>query len=236
MPRVCRQLRLLSRSLNLLPAPTNVPPAWALDDSRHEAIEFSAGTFTPAGYGPDSANGWCTALTLCSDDPLFGSVFSLTYVRRLRHHNQHNLDLDVTGYVGTQSVDGPTRTFGMLSIVPTYRIRLPGKLSFLTAGIGAGLNVALGDMPSEDPNVPVNSQLNLELALTPSANSKFERTVALSSACSTRWMAASVAASGTPWGCANGFDLPPRPLSRCRRASHAVPGWPWHPGWPAPLR
>jgi hypothetical protein len=56
-------------------------------------------------------------------------------------------------------------------------------LSFLTAGIGAGLNVSLGDMPSEDPNVPVNSQLNLELALTPSANSKFELTFALEHRC-----------------------------------------------------
>lgn len=160
-----------------------IPQAWAMDASRHDAIEFSAGTFTPAGYGPDSRNGWCTALTLCSEEDLFGSVFSLTYVRRLRNNNQHNLDLDVSGYVGIQSVDGPSRTFGMLSIVPTYRLRLPRRLSFLTAGIGAGINVAIGDMPSEDPNVPVNSQLNLELALTPRMDSKFEITFALEHRC-----------------------------------------------------
>lgn len=160
-----------------------IPQAWAMDARRHDALEFSAGTFTPAGYGPDSRNGLCTALTLCSDEGLFGSVFSLTYVRRLRNNNQHNLDLDVSGYVGIQSVDGPSRTFGMLSVVPTYRLRLPRRLSRLTAGIGAGVNVAIGDMPSEDPNVPVNSQLNLELALTPRMDSKFEITFALEHRC-----------------------------------------------------
>jgi hypothetical protein len=38
-------------------------------------------------------------------------------------------------------------------------------------------------MPSEDPNEPVNSQLNLELALTPRKDSKFEITFALEHRC-----------------------------------------------------
>jgi hypothetical protein len=164
-------------------APATAAPIGALDARRHDALEFSAGTFTPAGYGPDRGNGWCTALTFCSEDPLFGSLFSLSYIRRLWNHNQHNLDLDVTGYGARQSVDGPTETFGMVSLVPTYRLRLPRPLSFLTAGIGVGVNVSIGDMPSEDPHVPVNSQLNLELALTPLKDSSFEVTFALEHRC-----------------------------------------------------
>ena len=53
----------------------------------------------------------------------------------------------------------------MLSIVPTYRYYPKKFVERINLGIGAGLNLASRDIPSEyNDNEYLNTQLNLEVA------------------------------------------------------------------------
>ena len=93
-----------------------------------------------------------------------------------RRKGNHKLDIDKIFSFNIQSPKltdgnkiksikgGSSRAFGMISYVPTYRYNFTKFSNRFSIGAGAGLNIAIGQVPSELPNNdPLNSQVNMEI-------------------------------------------------------------------------
>ena len=74
----------------------------------------------------------------------------------------------------------------MFSIVPTYRrYFLKNNKARLNVGIGAGVNVATNDIPSESHgNENLNTQLNLEVAYRINKSNRIDMVIGIKHRCS----------------------------------------------------
>jgi len=181
--------------------PTNEQPQKKAIEKLN-AISVSYGKFATGIYSPYEPYGstwrWddCSAITFCTSDGLYGDLFSLGYTRRIYNGKTNKFDVDIQAYLAgqvdttgvnnQQRVTGTTEHFfGMIAIVPTYRVKLPRPLNDITLGAGLGINLATGQVPSDLPyNNPVNSQVNLEIAATPLKDKTLQLTFALQHRCS----------------------------------------------------
>lgn len=167
------------------------------DDAKRNAVSVAAGMFHRGWYSVwDTENNTfvlCNAWTLCGEE-LFGGVVSVDYTRRLRHRGNFSLDLDVSASLAYQNIqeswyqpippDQQESTFGMVAVVPTLRWRLPKPLRPFTVGVGAGLNLAIGDVPYEYPyDIPLMTAVNVELAYQPKPTARYELFAALRHRC-----------------------------------------------------
>lgn len=177
-------------------AKPSLPPAGP-QQHRH-AIGVQVGRFVFGKYAPNANNNFstCTAISFCSEKGLFGSILSLTYTRRLWQRESNQVDADVGVAFAEQSVQldngqvtaisgGPATTVALLTLVPTYRLRLPKPFKAVSLGAGLGLSLATARVAAEQPyEIPLNTQLNLEIAIKPALNRGLEVVAALQHRCS----------------------------------------------------
>ncbi len=133
------------------------------------AIEVSVGSFHPGPYAPYQINKkeWnnCNTLNFCDLSNLFGKNFGVTYIKRFYENINHKVDIDSSIIFSSQKYGSSNKSFLMFSIVPTYRYYPKSFEERLNLGIGAGLNLASSEIPSEsNDNENLNTQLNLEVA------------------------------------------------------------------------
>lgn len=165
---------------------------WLLNDkNKSQALGFSIGTFTYGYYAPYNT---CSAWLLCSEKR-FGFAASVNYTKRIFHSGRTSLDIDGNIGIGHQSISKSwyksipesqqTRTFGLASIVPTVRARLPGPFRKISVGAGAGISAAVGGtIPYEYPyDIPLMVAINAEIAYQPFIDSKSEFTLSLRHRC-----------------------------------------------------
>ena len=148
---------------------------------KERSIEYMYGRFYNGPYLPyeirNKKFNSCNAFNLCKmDKRLYGSSFGIRLIDEVKRKGNHKLDIDKIFSFNIQSPKlteenkiksikgGSPRAFGMISYVPTYRYnfnKLSNRFSF---GLGAGLNLAIGQVPSELPDKdPLNSQVNMEI-------------------------------------------------------------------------
>jgi len=172
----------------------------ALNQTKPNAIEIKYGKFAWGHYSPitnSSNSSSCTALTMCSEKGLFGDIFTAKYIRRLYNAGLNAIDIDSSVYVARQSLLqsssgykvepnwGENQSFAMITLVPTYRLNIPGTNKTASIGLGAGINIALGSVPYEQPyDIPLNSQLNIEVAIAPLKDKTLQITASLEHRCS----------------------------------------------------
>ncbi len=163
------------------------------------AIELKYGKFGWGNYAPTATNNYssCTAITLCNDKGLFGNVLTAKYIRRIYSIGLHALDIDGSVDAASQSIElttlgnkyeptgGDKKNFAMMTLVPTYRLSLPATKGRASIGFGAGINIALGSIPYEQPyDIPLNTQFNIELAVSPLKDKTLQLTASLEHRCS----------------------------------------------------
>ncbi len=170
---------------------------FANDSKKRQAIGASFGTFDFGYYSIfDTNNGsvvGCNAWFLCGEK-LFGAVGSIDYTRTIKHAGRTSFDIDGQIGIGYQSLSNSwyqsipasqqTQVFGLVSIVPMARVRLPGALRRFRVGIGAGVSAAIGRIPYEYPyDIPFMIAVNAEIAYQASPTSKNEILISLRHRC-----------------------------------------------------
>lgn len=178
--------------------PQSSKDQWRLsDDLKTHAFGISIGTFHHGYYsiydGTTNSFRACSAWTFCGDG-LFGGIGTIDVTKRLFKAGSFNFDIDASGSIGHQNIvkswykpipsTDQSRTFGLISIVPTIRVRFGGALRPLRFGLGAGLSYAIGSIPYEYPyDVPLMTAINSELAFQPSPKSNQEIFLSLRHRC-----------------------------------------------------
>ncbi len=162
-------------------------PTNKVEESRN-AIEINIGKFHLGPYAPYQIQKkrWnkCNTLYFCETEKLFGSVFGIKYIKRYFKSNKNNVDIDSSIILGSQNYKSTENDFAMLSIVPTYRRRLIYLDNKVQLGIGAGLNLAIGDIPFEgNDNTALNTQLNLEIGYRLKEKEKLDLTASIQHRC-----------------------------------------------------
>lgn len=171
---------------------------WALSDAqKNQALGLAVGAFQWGYYSFYDAEKnqfrSCNAWTFCGGG-LFGALGSIDFTQRLLKSGWLSVDIDASAGLGHQELTNSwykvipyserSKTFGLLSLVPTLRMRLPGILRPLRFGLGAGLSYAIGTIPYEYPyDIPWMSAVNAELAFQPSPKSKQEIFLSLRHRC-----------------------------------------------------
>ena len=153
-----------------------------------KAIEISFGSFHPGPYAPYqmSKKKWndCNSMNLCNLNKLFGNAVGVKYIKRYYKNMNHNLDIDTSLTFGNQDYKSKSQDFIMFSIVPTYRYKISRIVRNPTIGIGAGLNLANNEIPSESKgNENLNTQFNIELGFEFNKKDKSEIILALNHRC-----------------------------------------------------
>ena len=153
------------------------------------AIEVSVGSFHPGPYAPYQINKkeWnnCHSLNFCDLNSLFGKNVGFTYIKRYYEKNNHKVDIDSSITFNSQKYRSTDNSFLMFSVVPTYRYNTKNFEERINIGIGAGLNLATSDIPSEShDNENLNSQLNLEVAYQVNKKNKSELVIGIKHRCS----------------------------------------------------
>lgn len=144
-------------------------------------VEYMFGRFYNGPYFPyeirNKKFNSCNAINVCKmDKRLYGSSFGIRLIDEVRRKGKHRLDLDKIFSFNIQSPrltdenkiksikGGSPRAFGMISYIPTYRYNFSKLSNRFSFGLGAGLNLAIGEVPSELPDKdPLNSQVNMEI-------------------------------------------------------------------------
>ena len=169
------------------------------------AIGVEIGTFNSSPWFPYTVNQdnteWqynpCNSLYLCSETGFYGGLINVNYIRRLLSSKQHSLDLDISGGGGWQSPQikksfskdiyfvesykgGSRKFFGMLSLIPTYRLQV---FDWLSLGAGAGINYVIGELPSDIQGQNLNAAAKLELAFRVVESNEIEFTFTLNHRC-----------------------------------------------------
>lgn len=169
--------------------PSTIKEQWEFsDDQKRQALGISGGTFNRGYYSiynsTTNSLQLCSAWTLCGEG-LFGGIGSIDFTQRLFKAGSISLDVDTSAGIGHQDLANSwykpipltdqSKTFGLLSIVPTVRLRLGGFLRPLRFGLGAGLSYAIGSIPYEYPyDIPLMTAINSEIAFQPNPKSKQE--------------------------------------------------------------
>ena len=133
------------------------------------AIEVSVGSFHPGPYAPYQINKkeWnnCNTLNFCDLNNLFGKNVVVTYIKRFYEKKNHKVDIDSSIALSSQKYGSSNKRFFMFSVIPTYRYNTKHFKERINLGIGTGLNIAYGAIPSEsNDNENLNTQLNLDVA------------------------------------------------------------------------
>ena len=149
--------------------------------TKERSIEYMFGGFYNGPYFPYEIRkkkfNSCNAINLCKiEKRLYGSSFGIRLIDEVRRKGNHKLDLDKIFSFNIQSPilteenviknikGGSPRAFGMISYIPTYRYNLSRLSNRFSFGLGAGLNLAIGQVPSELPDKePLNSHVNMEI-------------------------------------------------------------------------
>jgi hypothetical protein len=171
---------------------------WLANDSkRRQAIGASIGAFDFGYYGPFNADtkslNSCSAWLFCGEK-LFGIAGSIDYTRRVKHTGRTSFDIDGQIGIGYQSLSNSwyqsipasqqTKIFGLASVVPMARVRLPGAMRRFSVGIGAGVSAAIGNIPYEYPyDIPFMISINAEITYQTSPTSKNEIAISLRHRC-----------------------------------------------------
>lgn len=171
---------------------------WLANDSkRRQAIGASFGTFDFGYYSLyDASKGsvvGCNAWFFCGKK-LFGAAGSIDYTRRIKHAGRTSFDIDAQIGIGYQSLSTSwyqsipesqqTQIFGLVSVVPMARVRLPGAMRRFSVGIGAGVSAAIGNIPYEYPyDIPFMIAINAEITYQTSPTSKNEIAISLRHRC-----------------------------------------------------
>ena len=171
---------------------------WLANDSkRRQAIGASFGAFDFGYYSLyDASTGsvvGCNAWFFCGEK-LFGAIGSIEYTRRIKHSGRTSFDIDGQIGIGYQSLSNSwyqsipglqqTQVFGLASIVPMARVRLPGAMRQFSVGIGAGVSAAIGHIPYEYPyDIPFMVAINAEITYQTSPTSKNEIAISLRHRC-----------------------------------------------------
>ena len=153
------------------------------------AIEVSAGSFHPGPYAPYQINKkeWnnCNTLNFCDLENLFGENVGVTYIKRFYEKHNRKVDIDSSITFSSQNYRSTQNSFLMFSIVPTYRYYLKHFEERINLGIGTGLNIASGDIPSEsNDNKNLNTQLNLEVAYQINKTNRTDLVIGVKHRCS----------------------------------------------------
>ena len=153
------------------------------------AIEISVGSFHPGPYAPYQIKKkeWnnCNTINFCNLSNLFGKNIGLTYIRRYYEKNNHHVDIDSSIKFNSQKYRSKQHNFLMFSVVPTYRYYTKQFDERLNLGVGAGINLASGDMPSEyQNNKKINTQLNLEVAYRINKTNRSDLVIGVKHRCS----------------------------------------------------
>ena len=153
------------------------------------AIEVSVGSFHPGPYAPYQINKkeWnnCNTLIFCDLDNLFGKNVGVTYIKRFYEKHNHKVDIDSSITFSSQKYGSNSKSYLMFSIIPTYRYYPKNIGGRFNLGIGTGLNLASGDIPSEsNDNENLNTQLNLEVAYQVNKENKSELVMGVKHRCS----------------------------------------------------
>ena len=97
----------------------------------------------------------------------------------------HKVDIDSSITLSSQNYGSNNKSFLMFSIVPTYRYCSKNFEERINIGIGAGLNLATSDIPSEShDNENLNSQLNLEIAYRINKKTRSDLVIGVKHRCS----------------------------------------------------
>ena len=153
------------------------------------AIEVSGGSFHPGPYAPYQLNKkkWnnCNTLNFCDLNNLFGKSVGVTYIKRFHEKNNHKIDIDSSITFSSQKYGSNNKSFLMFSVIPTYRYNTKYFKERLNLGIGAGLNLASRDIPSEsNDNENLNTQLNLEIAYRINKKTRSDLAIGVKHRCS----------------------------------------------------
>ena len=153
------------------------------------AVELSIGSFHPGPYAPYEINRkeWnnCNTLYFCNLNTLFGKNVGVTYIKRFYEKNNHKVDIDSSITISSQKYGSNNKSYLMFSILPTYRYYLKNFDERINLGIGTGLNLASGDIPSESKdNENFNSQLNLEVAYRINKENRKDLVIGIKHRCS----------------------------------------------------
>ena len=142
--------------------------------SKNNAFGISYGKFYNIQFSPYSIRNkeWtaCSALTLCNlDKELHGNLYNINYSKKI--FREKNFFIDYNLSVGEQSnkvkedkqiKNNYTSYFTLISAVPTYRYFFPSDTKKFNLGIGTGLSMSIGKIPSEYNKSKVQTQVNLE--------------------------------------------------------------------------
>ena len=158
-------------------------------NTNKNAIELSIGKFHPGPYAPYqmSKKKWnsCNTLNICDLNSLFGKNVGFTFIKRYYVRNNHKIDIDSSITFNSQKYYSKNKNFLMLSIVPTYRYFSKNFEERINIGIGAGLNLAISDVPSESHDSErLNTQLNLEVAYQINKSNRSDMVIGIKHRCS----------------------------------------------------
>tara|TARA_Y100001968_G_C19404958_1_gene743131 strand:- start:149 stop:868 length:720 start_codon:yes stop_codon:yes gene_type:complete len=159
-----------------------------IEKSRY--VEYMFGAFYDGPYIPYQIKkqkfDYCSSLTLCDiKKRLYGSTIGFRLIDKKATKGNHKFDIDKIFLFSLQAPEtsknqtiksnlgGSNRAFGMISYVPTYRYDIKQLSERVSVGVGTGINLAIGQVPSELPdNNPLKSQLNIEVAYNISSKEK----------------------------------------------------------------
>ena len=97
----------------------------------------------------------------------------------------HKVDIDSSITFNSQDYRSSSNSFLMFSVIPTYRYNTKHFKERINLGIGTGLNIAYGDIPSEsNDNENLNTQLNLEVAYQINKTNRTDLVIGIKHRCS----------------------------------------------------